>query len=84
MISQSPARLKQNYPTPAVLKSIQGITATDSTSNPSGYRKPIPVPWIQLKGYWLDQAGFTVGIELEIKISQQRMVITPASSGCTT
>ncbi len=75
---------KAKLPYSRRLKVHSGHYGHPSTSSPSGYRKPIPVLWIQLKGYWLGQAGFTIGIELEVKISQQRMVITSASSGCTT
>ncbi|NKC16979.1 MAG: type I addiction module toxin, SymE family [Gammaproteobacteria bacterium] len=75
---------KAKLPYPRRLKVHSGHYDYQSTINPSGYRKSAPVPWIQLKGYWLGQAGFPIGTELEVNISEQRVVITPASSDCTT
>jgi hypothetical protein len=44
------------------------------------YRSRLPVPWIYIKGYWLDQAGFSVGTRLQAKISKGRIVLTPCPS----
>ena len=27
-----------------------------------------PVPWVQIKGYWLNQAGFTIGSPLSVEV----------------
>ena len=29
---------------------------------------PDPVPWVQIKGYWLNQAGFTIGTQLSVEV----------------
>ncbi len=40
----------------------------------------LPVPWVQIKGYWLNQAGFTIGTVLSVQVQQGRIVLTPQSS----
>ena len=40
------------------------------------YRVPPPVPWIQVKGYWLNQAGFTIGTSVQAKVSKGKIVLT--------
>ncbi|ARN76354.1 hypothetical protein BST96_09455 [Oceanicoccus sagamiensis] len=27
-----------------------------------------PVPWVQIKGYWLNQTGFTIGSPLSVEV----------------
>ena len=31
---------------------------------------PAPVPWIQIKGYWLNRAGFAIGTSIRVKVRQ--------------
>ena len=38
-----------------------------------------PVPWVQIKGYWLNQAGFTIGTQLSVKVEQGCIVIRPVT-----
>ena len=46
------------------------------------YTSSSPVPWVQIKGYWLNQAGFTIGTVLSVEVQEGCIVITPqASSG---
>ncbi|WP_232346638.1 SymE family type I addiction module toxin [Cupriavidus taiwanensis] len=33
------------------------------------------VPWIQLRGVWLERAGFRVGQQLKIRVRRKRVVI---------
>ena len=40
---------------------------------------PEPVPWINIKGYWLKQAGFPIGTELQVTIRPGEIVIAVAS-----
>ncbi len=49
---------------------------------PRSTPSPDPVPWVNIKGYWLNQAGFTIGTQLQAKINKGRIVLTaiPASS----
>ena len=35
-----------------------------------------PVPWIQLKGYWLQQAGFEIDTPLKVRVMQGCLVVT--------
>ena len=39
-------------------------------------RMPKPVPWIYLKGYWLEQAGFSIGATVQVQVSSGRIVVT--------
>jgi len=39
-------------------------------------RMPKPVPWIYLKGYWLEQAGFSIGATIQVQVSSGRIVVT--------
>ncbi|PCK07872.1 MAG: hypothetical protein COA42_12060 [Alteromonadaceae bacterium] len=36
---------------------------------------PLPVPWVQIKGYWLDKAGFSVGTGIKVTVSQGKIVL---------
>jgi len=40
------------------------------------HRIPRPVPWIQLKGYWLEQAGFSIDTPVLVEVSEGKLVIT--------
>lgn len=44
----------------------------------STHPRPLPVPFIELKGYWLDQIGFEVGKELQVLPGVDHLVITLA------
>lgn len=39
-------------------------------------QRAIEVPWINIKGYWLREAGFTIGTPLLLKISKGEIVLT--------
>lgn len=39
------------------------------------YQRPHPVPWIQIKGYWLEEAGFSIGSVLDVHIVHPRWII---------
>jgi toxic protein SymE len=34
------------------------------------------VPWIQLKGYWLQQAGFEINTPLKVRVMPGCLVLT--------
>lgn len=36
------------------------------------------VPWVHIKGYWLKEAGFTVGTPVHVEVSEGRLVISAA------
>jgi toxic protein SymE len=42
------------------------------------YALPKQIPWIQLKGLWLQQAGFEVNDTIRVRIIQGCLVITAA------
>ena len=35
-----------------------------------------PVPWIQLKGYWLQQAGFEINTPVKVRVMEGCLVLT--------
>jgi len=43
-----------------------------------------PVPWIQLKGHWLQQAGFAINTPVKVRVMDGCLVLTtqpPATPG---
>lgn len=45
---------------------------SDTSYNPL----PRPIPGLNLRGHWLQNAGFLIGAELTINIQHQKLVIT--------
>ena len=41
-----------------------------------------PVPWVQIKGYWLNQAGFTIGKALSVEVREGCIVISTQDDCC--
>ena len=39
-------------------------------------RVPVPMPWVNLKGYWLQEAGFTCGKALVVKVSKGKIELS--------
>jgi len=35
-----------------------------------------PIPWIQLKGFWLRQAGFEINTPVKVRVMEGCLVIT--------
>ncbi|WP_129781033.1 SymE family type I addiction module toxin [Peristeroidobacter soli] len=40
--------------------------------------RPPEVPYLRLRGYWLQQAGFSVGQRVQVHISEQHITIVTA------
>ena len=40
------------------------------------YSAPRPVPWVQLKGYWLEQAGFIIDMPIKVRVMEGCLVLT--------
>jgi len=40
---------------------------------------PRPVPWVQLKGYWLEQAGFIIDMPIKVRVMEGCLVLTVVS-----
>lgn len=38
--------------------------------SPVADRVPPPVPYMLLKGYWLNKAGFTIGTNISVEVSE--------------
>ena len=34
-----------------------------------------PVPWVQIKGYWLNKAGFTIDTSLSVEVRQGCIIL---------
>ncbi|ODB85662.1 hypothetical protein A3194_12575 [Candidatus Thiodiazotropha endoloripes] len=39
-----------------------------------------PVPWIQMKGHWLDQAGFSIDTPITVRVMEGCLVLTAEAS----
>ena len=39
-------------------------------------RRPRPVPWVQLKGYWLEAAGFSIDAPIRVRVMEGCLVLT--------
>ena len=37
------------------------------------------VPWLNVSGVWLEQAGFNIGLQVEIIVRDQELIIKPLS-----
>lgn len=37
------------------------------------------VPWLNVSGMWLEQAGFGIGDQVEITVRQNKLIIKPLS-----
>ena len=40
------------------------------------YSAPRPVPWVQLKGYWLEAAGFIIDAPIRVRVMEGCLVLT--------
>ena len=40
------------------------------------YSAPRPVPWVQLKGYWLEAAGFIIDMPIKVRVMEGCLVLT--------
>ena len=40
------------------------------------YSAPRPVPWVQLKGYWLEAAGFIIDMPIKVRVMEGCVVLT--------
>ena len=43
-------------------------------------RRPAPVPFILIKGYWLSQASLPIGTELQVTIRPGQIILSASSS----
>ncbi|MES2825212.1 MAG: SymE family type I addiction module toxin [Pseudomonadota bacterium] len=57
------------------LKVCMGFYDYVLSSSPSTYKAPPPVPYMLLKGYWLHKAGFTIGTNTSVEVSEGCLVI---------
>lgn len=58
-----PRRLKVSY------------TQPDSRSREPQVPHLLPMPFLRLRGRWLDAAGFTVGTDVRVEVSTGKLVI---------
>ena len=40
------------------------------------YEKPKPVPYVLLKGYWLQEINFDIGKAVKAEVTQNRLTLT--------
>lgn len=39
------------------------------------HKVPEAVPWVQIKGYWLNQAGFSIGKNIKVRVRPGCLVL---------
>ncbi len=49
----------------------------------SHYTELKEVPWLNVSGVWLEQDGFGICDQVEIKVSNHQLIINPVSNGDT-
>ncbi|MES2822748.1 MAG: SymE family type I addiction module toxin [Pseudomonadota bacterium] len=47
----------------------------NNVNNIHSYKVAPPVPWIHVKGYWLNKTGFTIGTPVCMEVSDGCLVI---------
>jgi toxic protein SymE len=73
--SKSGARLTQNTTCQErKIKVNQIAYLYKLKDDPAGAGRP--VPWIQLKGYWLQQAGFEINTPVKVRVMDGCLVLT--------
>jgi toxic protein SymE len=60
---------EKSFPT-RKLKVRKGFYDYVLSSSPSTYKAPPPVPYMLLKGFWLSKAGFTIGKNISVEVSE--------------
>ncbi|MES2675070.1 MAG: SymE family type I addiction module toxin [Pseudomonadota bacterium] len=65
---------EKSFPT-RKLKVRMGFYDYVLSSSPSTYRAPPPVPYVLLKGFWLKKAGFPIGTNISVEVSDGCLVI---------
>ena len=71
----APAPVTRPAPQPD-LRSCQVTMGGDSYYDANG--AVVPIPFLRLRGKWLDRAGFPIGVNLRITVEMGRLVIEPA------
>ena len=51
-----------------------------NNSRSKSYKAPVPVPWLHIKGYWLNKAGFPIGTAVSVNVSDGCLVIKAIQS----
>ncbi len=69
------ARVKRIF-TSKVYRGSYQSKSNSSTVNGRIQLRP-PVPWIQLRGYWLSQMGFPVDVELTVEATKDCITLRP-------
>jgi len=44
-------------------------------------RSQARVPWVRLKGHWLDKAGFGIDVPVTVRVMEGCLVLTAESTG---
>ena len=62
-LTMKPRHLKVSYQQP------------DSRCTQGPFRALAPMPFLRLRGRWLDQAGFAIGSDVRVEVSAGRLVL---------
>lgn len=61
---------------PCHIRKIKTGCITYDYRRKTQYPPQATVPWLQLKGHWLEQAGFTINTPVTIRVMQGCLVLT--------
>ena len=71
---------KNHHKSPAPVRERFATIAADCyppLKSDDSYCQPLrPIPWLRLRGHWLQQAGFGIDQKIRIKVEKNKLVIT--------
>ncbi len=70
-VAEPPAPYKANQPKTATVH-VNGYPPLKDQAH-QGWRK---IPWINLRGHWLQHAGFDIGAKYQITIKDKQLILT--------
>jgi len=66
---------KRNSPAPIRTVKISRSYFPVVPSSSNGFTGLRAIPWIRLRGVWLEKAGFNVGQSMKVRVLRKRIVI---------
>lgn len=45
-------------------------------TGPTDYKSPVQVPFVLLRGHWLEQANFLIGQSITVEVRESQLILT--------